>query len=437
MRPFDSFIYHVFPLGACGAPAENDLVSEPVPRLRELTARLDHVVGMGANTVLLGPVWESAAHGYDTIDLFTVDRRLGAMEDLREFAEAVHKRDMNLMLDAVLNHVDRGFWAFQDVVATGRDSPFLDWFHIDLDKRSPVGDPFDYQSWAGNYELVKLNVSNPGVREHLFAALSMWFTELGVDGLRLDAADDIDHDFLDAAAAHVRRLNPEVYLLGEMVGGDYRDLVRPGRLDGATNYDVYKALWSSHVDHNYYEIAWTLNREFGPEGTYRGMPLQTFADNHDVDRVAGSLTNPAHLFPLYGLVFTIPGVPSLYYGSEIGDAATRTEWTDVMLRPSLGQIQATTRDLPAAIRRLAALRAQLTVLRHGDYEQVHVEQEQLVFRRSIPDHTVLVAVNAADDWADVPVQAGPSWYDHLNDEHLDASHTIALPPTWLRVLSAI
>lgn len=131
MRPFDSFIYHVFPLGACGAPAENDLVSEPVHRLSELTGRLDHVVGLGANTVLLGPVWESAAHGYDTLDLFTVDRRLGAIDDLRAFAEAVHQRDMNLMLDTVLNHVARGFWAFQDVVAKGRDSRFLDWFHID------------------------------------------------------------------------------------------------------------------------------------------------------------------------------------------------------------------------------------------------------------------------------------------------------------------
>lgn len=167
------------------------------------------------------------------------------------------------------------------------------------------------------------------------------------------------------------------------------------------------------------------------------MPLQTFADNHDVDRVAGSLTNPAHLFPLYGLVFTIPGVPSIYYGSEIGDAATRTEWTDVMLRPSLGQIQTTTPDLPAAIRRLAALRAQLTVLRYGDYEQVHVEHEQLVFRRSIRERTVLVAVNAADDRADVPVHAVSAWYDHLNHEHLDVSYTVAVPPTWLRVLSAI
>lgn len=435
MRAFDMVVYHVFPLGACGAPAANDATSTPVPRIRQVTERLDQIAALGANTLLLGPVWECEAHGYDTVDLSSVDRRLGTAADLVELAAAVHRRGMRLILDAVFNHVGRGFWAFQDVLGHGPDSAYCDWFHLDFAGRSPVGDAFSYEGWAGNYELVKLNVDNPAVREYLFAALDRWMADLGLDGLRVDAADDLSRDFLAELAEHCRELWPEAWLVGEMVKGDYREIAGPGMLDGATNYELYKSLWSAFVDVNQYEVAFALDRQFGAEGIYRGLPLLNFADNHDVDRVAGSLTEARHLYPLYGLLFTVPGIPSIYYGSEVGEAARRTHDDDSMLRPRFDAIVATQPDLALAIERFATVRAGLPALRRGDYRQIHVSSEQLAFARGLHGRSVLVAVNAAAHEAVLPVAERGEYWDHLNAEAVHVDGAVPVPSGWLRVLT--
>ena len=382
-----------------GAPRRNDFGAAPVARLEKLYPWLDHIQSLGATAIYLGPLFKSTAHGYDTADYFQVDRRLGDRAVLADFAREVHRRGLRLVLDGVFNHVGRDFWAFRDVQQHRQDSAFCGWFQgLDFNRPSPAGDPFWYEGWSGHYDLVKLNLDHPEVREHLFEAVRMWVEEFEIDGLRLDAADQLSDEFQRALAAHCRGLRSDFWLMGEMVHGDYRQLANPEMLDATTNYELYKSLYSSHVDRNYFELAYALNRQFGPEGIYRGLNLYNFADNHDVNRIASSLKNQAHLYPLYCLLFTMPGIPSIYYGSEWGLGGRRSVYSDAALRPALELSQAATAPQPGLARdiaRLAALRRQNPALVHGDYAQLHVSAEQFAFTRHHPAGAMVVAVNAA------------------------------------------
>lgn len=439
--------YHIYPLGLTGAPRRNDFAAPPATRLEQLLPWLDHIQSLGATALYLGPLFESSAHGYDTADYYRVDRRLGTNETLAALARELRRRGLRLVLDGVFNHVGRDFWAFRDVQANGTASAYAGWFAgLDFSRRSPYGDGFAYQGWAGNYDLVKLNGEHPGVQEHLLGAVTRWVEEFGIDGLRLDAADQLSDGFLDALGAHCRGLRSDFWLMGEIVFGEYHRLLAPGRCDSATNYEAYKGLYSSLNDRNYYEIAYALNRQFGPQGIYRGRGLYSFADNHDVDRVASRLKDPALLYPLYALLFSMPGIPSIYYGSEWGLAGLRTAHSDAALRPALELAQAAQHaaqpDLPAALRRLADVRAGSGALQRGDYREVHVAAQQLAFLRSLPDEQVLVALNAADEPVELPLRLpfqNARLIDLLNPgaefrvQNLTAAVTV--PPRWARMMS--
>src|SRR5271156_1504538 len=401
----DSVFYHLFPLGCFGAPERNSLDGPTVNRLAGLTRWVDYLEDLGVNALLLGPVFESSAHGYDVADYFRVDRRLGDDATLAAVSKELHRRGIRLVLDAVFNHTGRDFWAFRDVREKGRASAYCDWYHLDFSRRSPYGEPFHYKGWAGNYDLVKLNLGNPAVRDHLFSAVASWVERFEIDGLRLDAADALELDFQRALAARCESLKPDIWLMGEVVHGDYRRWANPGGLSSTTNYEAYKGLWSSHNDRNYFEIAYTLNRQFGPEGIYRDLALYSFADNHDVSRVASILKNPAHLYPLYVLLMTMPGVPSIYYGSEWGIEGRKGADTDAPLRPALDPAtlpeHAPHPELHALIKSLIAIRRRFAPIRPGDYAQLHVASEQFAFIRRDSAGAIVVAVNAADRPAEI------------------------------------
>ena len=444
-----AFFYHIYPLGFCGAPLANDFSSIPVNRLDKVGAWLPHLRSLGANALYLGPLFESTAHGYDTADYYHVDRRLGTDQNLRDLSAQVHQNGMHLILDGVFNHVGRDFWAFRDVLQYQSASRYRDWFYnLSFDSgSSPYRDPFTYAGWAGNYDLVKLNLRNAEVKEHLFGAVRAWVKQFDIDGLRLDAADLLDLDFLRGLHELTRTLKPDFWLMGEIVAGDYRTWANPQMLDSVTNYECYKGLYSSLADKNYFEIAWSLNRQFGPDGIYRGLPLYAFADNHDVNRVASNLNDPALLYPLYCQLFTMPGVPSIYYGSEWGITGTRTDTSDAALRPGLEQISAwqnsaAARDLEQAITRLAALRSRSEALKFGDYRQVYVSHEQMAYLRESDNERMLVVLNAAAASAalelTLPCSASRA-VDLLNppDSFAVAGQRLSLnsvPPRWARIL---
>jgi glycosidase len=443
----NSFFYQIYPLGCLAAPSHNDFDAKPVARLNELHLWLDHLQSLGVNALYLGPVFESTAHGYDTSDYYRVDRRLGTNEDLARFSRELHSRGMKLILDAVFNHTGRDFWAFKDVRANPASSPYRDWFHdFRIGETSPFGDPFSYTGWNGYYDLVKLNLRNPAVKGHLLGAVDAWIEQFDIDGLRLDAADLLELDFLRTLRSHCDSRKADFWLMGELVHGDYRKWMNQIMLHSATNYECYKGLYSSLVDCNYFEIAYALNRQSGRDGKYRDHLLYNFADNHDVNRVASQLKDPGLLYPLYFLLFSMPGIPSIYYGSEWGLEGERTPHSDAPLRPAINLEQMKKSppqpDLVRAIQRLAGARSVHPALQNGQYEQILVQHLQLVFSRSLDGHECLVCLNADTNSVSVNLKledrSGNVWQDALEDGYQVSENnrilTVEIPGRWGRIL---
>ncbi len=445
----DRIFYHIYPLGMCGAPERNDFTSPAGSGLRSLADHIPRLLDMGINALYLGPLFESTAHGYDTLDYCHVDRRLGNNDDLKNLVRAFHDKGIIVVLDGVLNHTGRHFFAFRDLQEKGPESPYRDWFvNVDFSRQSPSGDRFRYEGWNGCCDLVKLNTGNPAVREHLFGAIRFWIEEFGIDGLRLDAADSLEPGFMTELSKYCKALREDFWLMGEVVHGDYRNWANQERLDSATNYELYKGLWSSFNDRNFFEIAWSLNRQSGEEGMYRNLALYTFADNHDVTRAASILKKPVHLFPLYGLLFTVPGIPSIYYGSEFGIRGTRTPNSDRELRPSWNfppelNPAADSAALLETIRKCIRIRKETPALKTGNYRQLYVASEQFAFMRRTGEQQIIVAVNAAERETAIRIpphilgSGKTCWFDLLNNETFHASGgglDIPLSPSWLRIL---
>ncbi len=373
---------------------------------------------------------------------------LGRMKHWRSSSQDLHQGGIKVILDGVFNHVGRDFWAFRDVQRNGERSSYAHWFHgLNFSLRSPYGDNFGYEGWNGNYDLVKLNLHSPEVKDHLFQAVRQWVYDFDIDGLRLDVADSLDKQFLHELSVSCHGLRPDFWLMGEVVHGDYNAWANPDMLDSVTNYECYKGLYSSLVDKNYFEIAYSLKRQFGPSGLYRDLKLYNFVDNHDVDRVASSLKNAKHLYPLYCLLFTMPGIPSVYYGSEWGLQARRTSKDDRALRPCLDLkallANSPQPELPDAIAHLARVRLGTDALRYGDYNELFVAPEQFAFSRNMDRETVIVLLNAAstDVSLDIPVllPQGSLLMDLLNpdDEYrVDGNrlHVDNVRACWGRIL---
>jgi cyclomaltodextrinase / maltogenic alpha-amylase / neopullulanase len=442
----NAIFYHIYPLGLCGAPRRNPLSGERQFRLRELIPWLDHAQDLGATAILLGPVMESGSHGYDVADYFTVDRRLGDNVAMARLSEEVHNRGLKLVLDGVFNHAGREFAPFRDVREKGKSSAYADWFYIDFGDEGHHGDRFSYRSWNGCDDLVKLNTSNAEVRKHIFQAVSGWIKEYQLDGLRLDAADHLDMVFVTDLAHHCRGLKDDFWLMGEVVKGPYTAWLQPGRLDSVTDYECYKALFSSHNDGNYHELGYCLRRHYAEDGLYGETSLYTFADNHDVPRVASRLVDGAHLYPLYCLLFTIPGIPSIYYGSEYGARGEKAADNDWPLRPhlDLAQIRKNpgSRDLARAIATLAHLRRRLPALTHGNFTQIAVAHRHLVFSRRTGDSYIVVGVSSDQKTASRQIvlpEIRSGWLvDRLNRDQQfeirDGKARIDLWPNWARIM---
>ena len=387
----NSVFYQIYPLGFCGAPEENDGIL--THRLPKAAGWAEHIQRLGADAVYLGPVFESDRHGYDTRDYRTVDCRLGDNGDLKELVRTFHDHGIRVILDGVFNHVGRGFWAFRDVQEKRWDSPYKDWFILNFDGNSNYNDGFWYEGWEGHFELVKLNLRNPAVVDYLLDTVKFWAEEFDIDGLRLDVAYSLEPDFLRRLRQFCDGLKPEFFLLGETLHGDYNRWVGEGLLHSCTNYECYKGLWSALNSMNLFEIVHSLKRQFGPENwtLYKGKHLVCFGDHHDVTRAASVLQNENHLPLLYGLLFGMPGIPCIYYGSEWGTRADKSQG-DAALRPSFEKPE--WNALTDTIAAMARAHRGSEALCWGDFTDVILTNRQTIFQRRSEHERVLVAVNA-------------------------------------------
>ena len=421
MKMNELMIYQVFPLRALtdGQPSHGIL---------EMIDWIPHIKKLGMNAVYFSPVFSSSDHGYDTKDYQKIDERLGTNEDFKKMCDAMHEEGIQVILDGVFNHVGREFFAFEDVREKKWDSPYKDWFYINFDGNSCYDDGFWYEGWEGHFELVKLNLDNEQVRNYLLESVGIWIDKLGIDGLRLDVAYMLNRNFMKVLVDFVHSKKPEFLMIGEMLHGDYTQLVNPELLDSVTNYECYKGLYSSFNTHNMHEIGYSLNRQFGPEEwtLYKGLPLYNFVDNHDVSRIATILEDKQQLPVIYGLLFGMPGVPSIYYGSEWGIEGKK-QGRDEEIRPRLEKPE--WNELSDAIAAYAKAHHTHPALYNGGYANLLVRDKQLIFERSCDEERVIVAINADSNTfhADFNARSGLGT-DLVTGETVDFGSGMDLPP---------
>ncbi|MDE5737441.1 MAG: DUF1653 domain-containing protein [Oscillospiraceae bacterium] len=400
----NAIIYHIYPLGFCGAPRFNE-GGEPVKRLEKVLDWIEHFKEMNVDAIYFSPIFESVEHGYDTTDYKMIDRRLGDNAMFKNICETLHENGIRVILDGVFNHVGRKFWAFTDIQEKGQNSPYCSWFqNLNFGGHSPCGDPFWYEGWNGHYNLVKLNLQNPDVCNYLLDAVGYWMDEFKIDGIRFDAADCIDFNFFKRIRTFCKSKNPEFWLMGEIIHGDYNRWANPEMLDSVTNYECYKGIYSSHNDKNYYEIDYSINRQSSANGgIYRNIKLYNFVDNHDVNRLASNLNNPNYLSTCYTLLYAMPGIPSIYYGSEYGIQGAKQGGDDSPMRPclNLNDIPNANTGLYQHIVKLGRIYRAYPAMRTGSYNRYHITNRQLLFAKELDNQTIYVALNLDDNAYDM------------------------------------
>ncbi len=397
----EAVFYHIYPLGLTGAPKENSY-GKPEHRLNTLIPWISHIKKIGCDAIYIGPLFESVGHGYETTDYKKLDSRLGTNEDLANYVKECHKQGIRVILDGVFNHTGRDFFAFADIKKNRENSPYKDWYcNVNFYGNNEYNDGFSYENWGGYNLLVKLNQHNPAVRDYICDVVRFWVREFDIDGIRLDAADVLDFDYMHALRSVAEEVKPEFWLMGEVIHGDYTRWVNEGTLHSVTNYQLHKALYSGHNDHNYFEIAHTVKNLYAKGGNRPdGLKLYNFVDNHDVERIYTKLNVKAHFTPVHILLYTLPGIPSVYYGSEFGIEGKKDRFSDDSLRPALSfsecQNAAEQNPFTRLIAALGKVRKSAAPLSYGDYNELLLTNRQYAFSRNYEGESVVVAVNNDD-----------------------------------------
>jgi cyclomaltodextrinase / maltogenic alpha-amylase / neopullulanase len=309
-----AIFWHVYPLGFVGAEAEAPAREGVgvVHRLPQLAAWFDYAVDLGVSGILLAPIFASSTHGYDTIDHFRIDERLGDESDFDELIAAARRRGLRVVLDGVFNHVGRDHPQFRRAVAGGPHAPEAAWFRLSWPADAASGSEPDYATFEGHRQLVALNHDEPAVADHVARVMSHWL-DRGADGWRLDAAYAVPRAFWRGVLPAVRARHPDAYIFGEVIHGDHAGFVRETGLDAVTQYELWKAIWSALNDRNFFELAWALQRH---NALLDGFVPQTFIGNHDVTRIASQLADERHLAHALVILMTCAGTPAIYAGDE-------------------------------------------------------------------------------------------------------------------------
>lgn len=403
----EAVFYHIYPLGLTGAPKENSY-GEPVHRLNTLLPWIGHIKEIGCNALYIGPLFESVGHGYETTDYKKLDTRLGTNEDLTNFVAECHKQGIRVILDGVFNHTGRDFFAFQDIKQNRENSQYKDWYcDVNFWGNNSYNDGFSYANWGGYDLLVKLNQKNPAVKDYICDVIRFWVSEFDIDGIRLDAADVMDFEYMKALRNVANEVKPDFWLMGEVIHGDYSRWANDGTLHSVTNYMLHKALYSAHNDHNYFEVAHTI--KYVNDMVGNNLKLYTFVDNHDVERIYTKLNNKAHFEPVHIMLYTLPGIPSLYYGSEFGIEGRKDRYSDDSLRPALNyddyKDAVQTNPCTKLIATLGKLRQNVKALCYGEYKQLELQNTHFAYARILDGKSVITTVNNGDNEVHMNVEA--------------------------------
>lgn len=390
--------WHIYPLGFIGAPIRDgvDPDADPVHRLDRLEPWLDHVISLGLNGLLLGPVFASETHGYDTVDHFRIDPRLGDDGDFDRLVAAARERGIRILLDGVFNHVGRGHPAFRDVA---EDGPGLFRGHW-------VDGRFEAEVFEGHGALVALDHSSPATVDLVVDVMCHWL-ERGIDGWRLDAAYAVPSSFWAEVLPRVRERFPEAWFLGEVIHGEAVQIVEESAMDSLTQYELWQGVWHGIADRNLFELSHAIERHDELLATF--VP-QTFVGNHDVTRIASAVG--AELVPhALAVLFTVAGTPSVYAGDEFGWTGVKEERLggDDAVRPEFpggpGEVDADERILQAH-QALIALRRRKPWLWRAHTDVIEVSNTAVALRTAVGDDAVVVALNIGEEPVSLPIADG-------------------------------
>jgi len=418
----DYIFYHIYTFSLANAAFQNDY-SHTGHRLGEITRWIPHIKELGCNAVLFSPVLKSKSHGYDVTDYFQIDNRIGTNAEFKEMVARFHDEGISVVLDSVFNHCGRDFFAFEQL--KNRDRESAGWFGgVDFSRQSPCGDDFTYDCWSGYYDLVKFNLRDEKAKEYLLQAARFWIEEFDIDGMRLDSANVMDFDFMRQLRNTAESIKPGFWLMGEVVEGDYSRWVSSDMLHSVTGYMLFKALFSSHNNENLFELANTVARSV-PDS---GLTHYNFLDNHDQPRIIDNVTNPAFLNTLYPLLFTLPGIPSIYYGSEWEIRGKKENGSDQPIRPYIDiENPPPETEITRLIRKLAAIRSGSRALKYGSYRQLYLQYRRpYVFERCYENERVVIAANISGSAETINIGSG-NMLDMLTGETIDMASLVIRP----------
>jgi cyclomaltodextrinase len=382
--------WQVYPLGFVGAfpvPEGSAPPDRGEHRLRRLAEWFDHAIELGASGIALGPIFASRTHGYDTTDHYRIDPRLGDDEDFDYLIAEAHGRGLRVLLDGVFNHVGVDFPRYREAT---QDDAAARWFH---------GRPGRFHTFEGHSELITLNHDNPDVVDYVVDVMAHWL-QRGADGWRLDAAYTVPQQFWATTLPKVRERHPDAWIVGELIHGDYAAIVEEATFDSATQYELWKAIWSSLNDGNLFELDWALQRHNTFLGSF--APL-TFIGNHDVTRIASQLENPDHLAHALVLLLTIGGVPSIYAGDEFGFRAVKEEryGGDDAVRPEFAspplQLDTSGAEVWRLHQFLVGLRRRHPWLHAATTTSLRLANQHYVYETRSGDDALVVALNIGDE----------------------------------------
>ncbi|WZH38823.1 MAG: alpha-amylase family glycosyl hydrolase [Microbacterium enclense] len=390
--------WHVYPLGFVGAPIRDgvDPDADPVRRLDRLEPWLDHVIALGLNGLLLGPIFAAETHGYDTVDHVRIDPRLGDEEDVARLVAAARERGIRILLDGIFNHVGRRHPAFQNLTEDGPQ----------LFRGRWVGGRFEADVFEGHDALVALDHSSPAVVDLVVEVMCHWL-ERGIDGWRLDAAYAVPSSFWAEVLPRVRERFPDAWFLGEVIHGDAAEIVHASTMDSLTQYELWQGIWHGIADRNLFELSHAIERHDALLETF--VP-QTFVGNHDVTRIASAIGTDLVPHAL-AVLFTVAGTPSVYAGDEFGWTGIKEERLggDDAVRPefpaSPSDVEPDQRILRAH-QALIALRRRKPWLWRAHTDVIEVANTALALRTAVGDDAVVVALNVGDESVSLPIAEG-------------------------------
>lgn len=402
MAWYDSAVfYHIHSLSLCGC--EHESIETDGYQFDKLTKWAVHAKKMGCNAIYIGPVFKAEMQGHGITDYYRIDKRLGKNEDFKKWVAVCHEMGIRVVVDAVFNHVGRGFFAFQHLRNHGSRSPYKEWFsNVNFSGDNEYGDGFRYEKWGGYMRLVKLNILSPWLHDYHFDAVRHWIHEFDIDGIRVDAVGETDYDFIKELRKTAEKIKPAFWIAGELPDHEYARWVNDRMFHSAPNNQLQSALISAHNNGNYPLIAHLLR---GVDELCPYTKLYIFADNHDVSHIYEKLNHMEHRKLIALLMYTVYGTPSLYCGSEFSGQHQKTDEEEQKRPLELWDYKnAYTQDEITHLHcLLGRAKQQFAELSFGSYQQLYVAQKQFAYGRVLRKTAVITALNMDDEAAQLEI----------------------------------